>query len=150
MTVLVAQSCPTLCDPWDGSPSGSSVHGILQARILEWAAIPFSRGSSRPRDRTQIFCIACRFFTVWATGDAPFTHGSAYMSILTSRFSSTPHPPWSNTNFYKRTAHIILLLSSCYVTPTQCFHTQSTQPQTRVILSMSWRQMKPCCRSPRL
>ena len=47
---LVAQSCLTLCDPMDGSPPGSSVHGILQARILEWVAIPFSRGSSWPRD----------------------------------------------------------------------------------------------------
>ena len=44
--VLVAQSCPTLCDPMDCSPPGSSVHEILQARILEWVAIPFSRGSS--------------------------------------------------------------------------------------------------------
>ena len=48
--MLVAQSCPTLGDPMDRSPSGSSVHGILQARILEWVAIPFSRGSSRPKD----------------------------------------------------------------------------------------------------
>ena len=48
--VLVAQSCPTRCDPMDCGPPGSSVHGILQARILEWIAIPFSRGSSRPRD----------------------------------------------------------------------------------------------------
>ena len=46
----VAQSCPTLCDPMDGSLPGSSVHGIFQARILEWAAIFFSRGSSQPRD----------------------------------------------------------------------------------------------------
>ena len=49
----VTQSCPTLCDPMDCSLPGSSVHGILQARILEWVAISFSRGSSRPRDRTQ-------------------------------------------------------------------------------------------------
>ena len=48
-----AQSCMTLCDPMDYSPSGSSAHGILQARILEWIAIPFSRGSSPPRDWTQ-------------------------------------------------------------------------------------------------
>ena len=48
--VLVAQPCPTLCDPRDCSPPGSSVHGILQARILEWVAIPFSRGPSQPRD----------------------------------------------------------------------------------------------------
>ena len=48
--VLVAQSCRTLCDPMDCSPPGSSVHGILQARILEWADIPISRVSSQPRD----------------------------------------------------------------------------------------------------
>ena len=51
--VLVAQSCPALCNPMDCSPPGSSVHGILQARRLEWVAMPFSRGSSLPRDRTQ-------------------------------------------------------------------------------------------------
>ena len=55
--VLVAQSCLTLCDPMDCSPSGSSVHGILQPRILEWTIIPFSRGSSWPRDWTLISCI---------------------------------------------------------------------------------------------
>ena len=48
----------------DCSPSGSSVHGILQARVLEWVAAPFSRGSSQPRDRAQVSCIAGRFFTV--------------------------------------------------------------------------------------
>ena len=53
-SVLATQSCLTLCDPVDCSPPGSSVHGILQARILEWVAISFSRGSSRPRDRTQV------------------------------------------------------------------------------------------------
>ena len=59
-----AQSCPTLWDPMDCSPPGSSVHGISQDRILEWAAISFSRGSSQPRDRTQVFHIAGRFFTI--------------------------------------------------------------------------------------
>ena len=61
--VLVAQSCLTVCDPMDGSPPGSSVHGILQARILEWVAIPFSRGSSQPRDQTQDSHITGGFFT---------------------------------------------------------------------------------------
>ena len=68
--VLVAQSCPTLCNPMDCSPPGFSVHGILQARILEWVAIPFSRGSSWPRDRTWVSCTAGSFFTVWATDTA--------------------------------------------------------------------------------
>ena len=68
--VLVAQSCLTLCDPMDCmdcSLSGSSVHGILQARILEWVSISFSRGSSKARDRAWVSCIISRFFTVWAT-----------------------------------------------------------------------------------
>ena len=69
LCVLVAQSCPTLCDPMDYSPPGSSVHRILQARILEWFAIPFSRGSSQPRDWNRVSCIAGRCFTSWATWD---------------------------------------------------------------------------------
>ena len=55
--LLVIQSCSTLFDPVDCSLLGSSVHGILQARILEWVAIPFSRGSSQPRYQTQVSCI---------------------------------------------------------------------------------------------
>ena len=54
-----AQSCPTLCSPVDCSPPGSSVHGIFQARILEWVAISFSRGSSHPRDQNHLSCISC-------------------------------------------------------------------------------------------
>ena len=54
----------------DCGPPESSVHGILQAGILEWVAIPFSRGSSQPRDRTQVSCAAGRFFAVWATRGA--------------------------------------------------------------------------------
>ena len=60
--LLVAQSCPTLCNPMDCTLPGSSVHGILQARILEWVAIFFSKESSEPRDRTQVSCSAGRFF----------------------------------------------------------------------------------------
>ena len=55
----------------DCSPPGSSVLGIYQARILEWAAIPFSRESSQPRDQTQVSCIEGGFFTIWATREAP-------------------------------------------------------------------------------
>ena len=62
----VAWSCLTLCDPTDCSLPGSSVHGIFQARVLEWVAISFSRGSSRPRDWTCVSCIVGRHFTVWA------------------------------------------------------------------------------------
>ena len=67
--VLVAQSCPM-----DWSLPSSSVHEILQARILEWVAIVFCRGSSWPGDQSWVFCTAGGFFTVWATGEAP-AHG---------------------------------------------------------------------------
>ena len=63
MKVKVTQSYPTLCNRTDCSLTGSSVHGILQARLLEWVGIPFSRGSSQPRDRTQVSPIAGGFFT---------------------------------------------------------------------------------------
>ena len=68
--VLVAQSCPTLCNPTDCSPPGFSAHGILQARILEWIAIPFSRGTSQPRDWALVSCLTGKFFTIWATKKA--------------------------------------------------------------------------------
>ena len=65
--VKVTHSCPTLCDPMY-----YTVHGILQAKILEWVAFHFSRGSSQRRNRTQVFCIAGRFFTSWATRGAQY------------------------------------------------------------------------------
>ena len=65
-----ALSCLTLGNPRGCSPADSSIHGILQARILEWVAIPFSRGYSRPRDGTQVSCTAGRFCSVWGTREA--------------------------------------------------------------------------------
>ena len=72
MKVLVPQSCLTLYDPMDCSPPVSSVHGILQARILEWVAILFSRGFSQPRDRTLVSCTGGRFFTTEPAGKGNF------------------------------------------------------------------------------
>ena len=63
--VKVTQSCPILCDPMD-----YIVHGILQARLLEWVAFPFSWGSSQPRNQTQVSRIAGRFFTRWTTRES--------------------------------------------------------------------------------
>ena len=71
MKLKATQSHPTLCHSMDFSPPGYTVHGIFQARILEWVAIPFSRGSSQPRDRPQVSCIAGKFFTLWATRKSP-------------------------------------------------------------------------------
>ena len=79
----VAQSCLTLCDPMDGSLPGSANHGIFRARLLEWAAISFSRGSSQTRDRTRVSCIADRRFTVWATWHSSwFFPGQAILEAM--------------------------------------------------------------------
>ena len=67
---LVTKSCLTLCDPMDCSSPGFSVHGICQTRILEWVALPSSRGSSWPRDRTHIFCVGRQILYHWATSEA--------------------------------------------------------------------------------
>ena len=93
--VKVAQLCPTLCHRVDCSLPGSFVHGIPQARILEWVAISFSRGSFQPRDQTQVCLITGRFFTVWATRKTwhspVFALSSlSFLPFLRPRVSSEP------------------------------------------------------------
>ena len=85
----VTQPCPTLCDPMDCSLPVFSVHGILQARILEWVTISFSRGSFQLRDRTRVSCIGGRHFNLWATREAPFLRvvASNLFRILINLFS---------------------------------------------------------------
>ena len=80
----VAQSCLTLCNPVDCSLPGSSVHGILQARIVEWIAISFSRGSSRPRDRTRVSTLEADALTSEPPGK-PLTYNPVFSSV---QFSS--------------------------------------------------------------
>ena len=85
--VLVAQSCPTLCDPMDCSPPGSSIHGIFQARKPEWVAISFSRGSSRPRDQTRVSRIASRLYSL--------SHQGRPMKIVnSSKYDHLGLPRW--------------------------------------------------------
>ena len=79
----VAQSCSTLCDPMDCNLPGVFIHGILQAKILELVAIPFSGGPSWPRDQTWISCFAGRFFTIWATREA--------LNLIILMFNITPY-----------------------------------------------------------
>ena len=98
MLVLVAQSCPTLCDPMDCSPPGSSVHEIFQARILEWVAISFSRGSSQPRDWTWVSCTAGRFFTNWATREAMYMKSIVLIIIAKSWKQHNVHQLMNNKN----------------------------------------------------
>ena len=81
----VTQSCPTLRDPMDCSLPDSSVHGIFQARILEWVTISFSRGSSRPRDGTWVSRTAGRLFAVWASREA-LSSVYAYLPQITPSF----------------------------------------------------------------
>ena len=89
--VKVAQLCLTLCDLMD-----YAVHGILQARILEWVAFPFSRGSSQPRDWTQVSCIAGRFFTNWAISEAPIHEESTQITLITSQRPHFQAPSYWN------------------------------------------------------
>ena len=93
---LVAQSFPALCDCMDCSLLASSVHGILQARIQEWFAVPSSKESSQPRDQTQVSHILGRFFTIWASRGSPrilewvaypFSRGSSRRSRNQTRIS---------------------------------------------------------------
>ena len=85
----VTQSCPTLCNPMD-----YTVHGIFQARVLEWVAFPFSMGSSQPRDWTQVSRVAGRFFTSWATRKALSSVRVSFIpsSSRNSAFSSSTAP----------------------------------------------------------
>ena len=93
--VFVTQLYPTFCNPMDYSQPGSSVHGILQARILEYVAISFSRESSQPRGWTHISCLAGRFFTIWATREA-----YSYINIKIDKTLSKEHLWISHIYFY--------------------------------------------------
>ena len=117
----VVQSCPTLCDPMDHSLPGSSVSGILQARILEWVAISSFGGSSRPRDWTLISCISC----ISCTGRQILYHWATWEAESTTHFQNSdqlnflPFHPVSlvttSTGFLLHdTFHIILFCQSCF------------------------------------
>ena len=98
----VAQLCPTLCDPMDCNLPGSSVHGVFQARILEWVAISFSRGSSPPRDWNRVSRIVGRRLIVWATREV---HIYIY-KLFTLQYCRDQHnivdQLYSNKNWKKR------------------------------------------------
>ena len=99
LLLLVAQSCSTLCDPMDWKPPGSPLHGIFQVRTLEWVAIPFFRGSSRPKDQTQVSCTAGRFFTTWVMREPSNTNARFFViakisvSLCSVFFPQSIFPP---------------------------------------------------------
>ena len=91
-----AQSWPALCNPMDCNPPGFSVCGISQARIREWVAISYSRGSSHPRDQTWVSCIVGRFFTNWATREVTHLWPLSYSFIEDCWLSILKLPLWSS------------------------------------------------------
>ena len=123
-------SCPTPHDAMDSFPPGSSVRGILQARILEWVAISSSRGSSPPRDQIQVSHFAGRLFTIWATREARSytnmhsnTDGCSNTHVLTyNSYIVTHNLPWqiythTHTHIYIYTiVHILLYMVTCLYT----------------------------------
>ena len=136
--VLVTQLCLTVCNPMDSSLEDYSVHGFLQARIVEWVAIPFSRGSSWTRNQTWVSCTAGRFFTIWATREAhPFmttgksitltlkTFVGKVMSLLFNMLSKDCHRFSSEEQAYFNFMAEIYVHSNLGVqenTSCQCFH----------------------------
>ena len=114
--LLCAQSRPTLCDLLECSPPGSSVHGILQVRILVWGAISYFRGSSRPRDRTHVW-IAGRFFTTGVTSSycswgsqGKNTDGVCHSLLQWTTFCQNS-PPWPVRLGWPYAAWLIVSLS---------------------------------------
>ena len=90
--MFITQSYLTLWDPMNCSQPGSSVHGIFQARIVEWVAIPFYRGSSPLRDQTQVFCIAGRFLTISYIAKMSEPEDAGECSKRDMRSSPVPRP----------------------------------------------------------
>ena len=120
----VAQSCPALCNPGDCSIPGSSVHGIFKARVLEWVAISFSRGSSWPMDQTQVSCIAGRRFSIWATSETPKL-GKEYVKaiychpacLIYMQSTSREMPGWMKHKLESRLLGEISITTDMHMTP---------------------------------
>ena len=144
--VLVGESCPTLWDPMDCSPPGSSVHGILQARIPEWVAIPFSRRSSQPRDLSRVSRIAGRFFTLWATNGHNLTLWAFLHLMVPSSLSfsfliwlhGTTKPPKKQRVAYPQITNLVSPVSEdLFWGSFEIWH-NCILHQTQISLSQDW------------
>ena len=93
---MVAQSCLTFCNPMDCSWPGFSDDGILKARILEWVAIPFSRGSSWPKDQTWVSCTIGRFLIIWATRRRSDLAGEVFHLLVGGRPVNNAYYDWAS------------------------------------------------------
>ena len=123
--VLSCSVVSSSCDSIDCSPAGSSVHGILQARMVEWVAISFSRGSSWPRDRTQVSCIAGRLFTDWVMGEGQSNHyvqltqGEGKLHLLKGRVSKNVWTCFLNNQSRKVECLVIFVIWAMFLV---CVH----------------------------
>ena len=131
----IAQSCQLFANPW-------TVHGILQARILEWVAFPFSRGSSQPRDRTQVSRIAGGFFTSWAIREALNLH------ILKGNVDHGPSLTGKSWEWKGRTAlDVCKLYGNLYVRSSSSSHSTGTKNKNHTVKShqVKWiPSVRPC------
>ena len=125
---MCAQSCPTLCNPLDCSPPGSSINGTLQARILEWVAMPFSSRSSQPRDQTCVFCIGREILYL-------LSHQGNPRLLLTLSLLSSSYE-------LRNGAHICFI--ACSGLKAMCGQ-KGREPDVTVFFNWhQWRRMLPC------
>ena len=138
---------PDSCDPMDFQLLGSSVYGILQARILEWVAISLSRGSSQPRDQTKVSCIAGRFFTIWATRQAPDSWGAYERNKFSeSRDLYLPIHRMQNS----LTWYLIFDVQTVYLLCCKFVHSLTSAPASLEQFSQSYCDAVSQARSPKL
>ena len=121
--LIVAQSCPTLCDPEECILSGSSVHGILQSRISEWVAIPFSKVSSWTRDQIQVSWITSRFFTIRVSKEAQHRRRSLYIGNIHSNieYDGQHIDNFSEMHCSKETPLYVIYSFIFFLTASDCF-----------------------------
>ena len=130
---LVLKSCPTLVTPRTEACQGSSVHGILQARILEWVAISFSRESSWPRNQTQVSCIAGRFLTDELLA---FVNKNTWMEgIDFSHFQWIHSRKYLCFSFFSTSFHVLFVLLLCFKSKSIA---QSTCPHCQDHFRLYW------------
>ena len=113
--VLAAQSCLTLCNPVDCRPPGSSVHRVLQARILEWVAIYFPRGSSRPRDWTWVSCIQADSLPSEPPGKSPESNGPSLILVALKVFFAVVFKSQAMMPLHEKLALFACLLASLFI-----------------------------------
>jgi len=151
--MLVAQLSPTLCDPLDCSPPGSSVRGIPQARILEWVSMPSSRGCSWPREWKKVSCIIGGFFTVWATREAPLKElpRDSFKTTLQEKTASNRFPGSPNKSHFEHLTAIAKWPLNQFTLPltvTLFHHTLASTGHYTILnvsQSDSWTKEGPGC-----